>query len=173
MQHFVTLHDDFVRNFTSLLFTSTFPKTVNSSYIWTHLYDFVCHSTSMLCIALCCSHAKANILANMKIYENLENVTIGQDKHDALSMHAKVLYILANPYEFLTNLAIPLQTAFRIACESLVNVSKYLKMPLQTLRMLANALQMKRLQSECLPILFLCNIFVSNNRVKLYYFIFV
>ena len=83
-------------------------------------------------------------------YKFVENVTIGQDKHGTLGMLAKFLCIRANPYEFLTNLAILLQTTCRISCECY----NYLRMPLQTLRMLANALRMKRIQRACLPILF-------------------
>ena len=70
-------------------------------------------------------------------YKFAENVTIGQDKDAALGMHAKLLCILANPYKLLTNLAIPLKTTCQISCKCY----KYSRLPLQILRMLANALR--------------------------------
>ena len=76
------------------------------------------------------------------------------------------LRISYEPCDSFTN---NLPNLLRISCECY----KYLRMPLQTLRMLANALRMKRLQSACLPILFLCHLFASIHRVKLYYFVFV
>ena len=66
----------------------------------------------------------------------------------------KFLCILETLYEFLTNLAIPLQTSCRISCKCY----KYLKMPLQTLRM----------QNACLPILLLFHLFA----IRWYYFVF-
>ena len=75
--------------------------------------------------------------------------------------------ILANPYEPCDSFTNNLPILFRISCECY----KYWRMPLQTLRMLANALRMKRLQSACLPILFLCNLFASIHRVN-FFFVF-
>ena len=72
-------------------------------------------------------------------------------------------------YEPCDSLTKTLPNLLRISCECY----KYLRMLLQTLRMLTNALRMKRLQSACLPILFLCDLFACINQVKLYYFVFV
>ena len=89
--------------------------------------------------------------------------------YECLRNSYESLRILTNFLRTLRFLYINLPNFLRIFCECY----KYLRMPLQILRMLANDLRMKRLHSACLPILFLCHLFASIHRVKLYYFVFV
>ena len=128
---------------------------------------------------LCCSHTKENILANMKIYENLKFATNSQKMLRLDKINMVPQECLRSSYasvRILTNFLRTLRFSYKQLAESLANLLRMLQILKNAFTNVKNACERLKNETNTKRVLadfVSLNLFASIHRVKLFYFVFV